>query len=55
MREWIERRSDSKRKACVESVASVKGKKRRICRAVDNLKKRLPSDGFGQDGTESKT
>jgi hypothetical protein len=37
MREWIESRSESKRKACVERVASVNGKKSKICKAVDNL------------------
>jgi len=39
MKEWIERSSDKKRKACVERVANVNGKKSRICRAVDNLSK----------------
>jgi hypothetical protein len=44
MREWIESRSESKRKACVERVASVNGKKSKICKAVDNLNLSLSSD-----------
>jgi chromosome segregation ATPase len=37
MIEWIVRSKDNKRKALVESVASVSGKKSRICSAVESL------------------
>jgi hypothetical protein len=56
MREWIDSRSESKRKACVERVASVNGKKSKICSAVDNLKLSLLSDTEAVlNDTESKT
>lgn len=37
MREWMHRRRDKRRKACLERVASVKGRNIRICKAVDSL------------------
>ena len=41
----MKRRSDKRRKACVESVASVNGRKSKICRTVDNLRT-VMSDGL---------
>ena len=39
IREWMHRRRDKRRKACLERVASVNGRNIRICKAVDSLER----------------
>ena len=38
MREWMKRRRDRRRKASVDSVDNVRGRKMRICVAVESLR-----------------